>query len=50
MLATLFVGLGATTLIFLSFFLFRYGLERMRQALAHREMTPRKTPAPEGAA
>jgi heme exporter protein C len=50
MLATLFVGLGASTLIFLSFFLFRYGLERMRQASAHREMAPRETPAPEGAA
>jgi heme exporter protein C len=34
MLTTLFTGLAAFTLLFLSFFLFRYGLERMRQALA----------------
>jgi heme exporter protein C len=49
MLATLFVGLGASTLVFLSFFLFRYGLERMTQALAHREMAAQAAPRPEGA-
>jgi heme exporter protein C len=32
MLLTLFTGLGAFTFLFFSFFLFRYGLERMRQA------------------
>jgi heme exporter protein C len=32
MLLTLFTGLGAFTFFFFSFFLFRYGLERMRQA------------------
>lgn len=36
MLATLFTGLAAFTFIFFSFFLFRYGLERMRSASAHR--------------
>jgi len=36
MLATLFTGLAAFTFLFFSFFLFRYGLERTRHALAHR--------------
>ncbi len=38
MLATLFVGLGASTLVFFSLFLFRYGLERMKRASDHRRM------------
>jgi len=38
MLATLFTGLGASTLIFISLFLFRYRLERVKQAMIHREM------------
>jgi heme exporter protein C len=50
MLNTLFVGLGASTLVFFSFFLFRYGLERMKQAHAHREMAAEAAPQPEGAA
>ncbi len=37
MLATLFVGLAAATFVFLSLFLFRYRLERLRQALARRD-------------
>jgi heme exporter protein C len=49
MLATLFVGLGASTLIFFSFFLFRYGLERMKEGLEHREMAADAAPQPEGA-
>lgn len=49
MLATLFVGLGASTLIFFSFFLFRYGLERMKRALDHRQMASEVAPQPEGA-
>lgn len=49
MLATLFVGLGASTLVFFSFFLFRYGLERMNRALAHREIAAQGAPQPEGA-
>jgi heme exporter protein C len=39
MLTTLFTGLAAFTFIFLSFFLFRYALERTRNALAHRGKT-----------
>jgi heme exporter protein C len=35
MLTTLFVGLAATTLVFLSLFRFRYRLERLKRALAH---------------
>jgi heme exporter protein C len=50
MLKTLFVGLGASTLVFFSFFLFRYGLERMKQANEHREMAAESAPQPEGAA
>jgi heme exporter protein C len=38
MLATLFTGLGAMTLLFFSFFLYRYGLERARQEALHREL------------
>ena len=48
MLATLFVGLGASTLLFFSLFLFRYGLERMKRALEHREMVAQVNPRPEG--
>ena len=50
MLITLFTGLAAFTLIFFSFFLFRYGLERMRQALAHRQPRGPETPLPNGVA
>jgi len=49
MLATLFVGLAASTFVFFAFFLFRYGLERMKQALAHREMAAEAAPQPQGA-
>jgi len=38
MLATLMTGLAASTLIFLSLFLFRYGLERVKQAVVVRQM------------
>ena len=48
MLATQFTGLGAFTAHFLSFFLFRYGLERVRRALVHRQMAGEGTPRPEG--
>jgi len=50
MLNTLFMGLAASSLVFFAFFLFRYGLERMEQALAHREMVAEAAPQPEGAA
>ena len=36
MLVTLFVGLAATTLVFLSLFLYRYRLARIRQVLARK--------------
>jgi heme exporter protein C len=48
MLTTLFTGLGAFTVLFLSFFLFRYGLERMKQALAHRQLAGDGAPLQEG--
>ncbi len=38
MLTTLLTGLTAFTFLFSSFFLFRYGLERMRRVSVHREM------------
>jgi len=38
MLAALFTGLGSSTLIFFSLFLFRYRLERVRWVLVHRQM------------
>lgn len=38
MLATLMTGLAASTLIFLSLFLFRYRLERVKQAVAVQQM------------
>lgn len=50
MLATLFVGLGATTLIFFSLFLFRYGLERMTRAFDQQRMASEAASQPEGAA
>jgi heme exporter protein C len=50
MLATLFVGLGSFTLLFFSFFLYRYALERMRTAQAHRVMAGVGQPQPKGAA
>ena len=49
MLATLFVGLGGFTLLFFSLFLLRYGLERMKQTLARREMAPSEAPLQAGA-
>ena len=49
MLATLFVGLGGFTFLFFSFFLYRYALERMRQAVAHRRIVSTGTSLPEGA-
>jgi heme exporter protein C len=48
MLATLFVGLGASTLVFLSLFLFRYRLERIRQVLALRTGASSDAPRTEG--
>jgi heme exporter protein C len=48
MLTTLFTGLAAFTFIFLAFFLFRYGLERMRRALAHKGGAVGSGPLPEG--
>lgn len=49
MLTTLFTGLAAFTLLFFSFFLFRYGLEGMRRASARRALSPRESLQPEGA-
>ena len=48
MLTTLFTGLAAFTFLFFSFFLFRYGLERMREALAHRQTEGPGNPLPNG--
>lgn len=48
MLTTLFTGLGAFTALFLAFFLFRYGLERMRNGLMFRQMSGTEAPLPEG--
>ncbi len=48
MLRTLFVGLGAFTLIFFSLFLYRYGVERMKEALAHRRVASEAAPQVEG--
>jgi len=53
MLTTLFVGFAAFTVLFFAFFLFRYGLEEARQALAlrvaHREAAPSENFRLEGA-
>jgi heme exporter protein C len=49
MLTTLFTGLAAFTLLFFSFFLFRYGLEGMRRASARRALAPRQRFQAEGA-
>jgi heme exporter protein C len=49
MLTTLFTGLAAFTLLFFSFFLFRYGLEGMRRASARRAPSPRESLQAEGA-
>lgn len=49
MLATLFTGLGAFTVLFFAFFLYRYGLERMKRALDHRQLAGDGAPLPEGA-
>ena len=49
MLTTLFVGLGAFTILFFSFFLFRYGLESARRSLAHRRLAQERHPVSEGA-
>ena len=48
MLTTLFTGLGAFTALFLGLFLFRYGLERMKNGLAFRQMSGAESPVPEG--
>ena len=48
MLTTLFTGLGAFTVLFFALFLFRYGLERMKQALAHRQLAGDGAPLQEG--
>jgi heme exporter protein C len=48
MLTTLFVGLGAFTVLFLSFFIFRYALERMNQALVHQQMAGEEAPITKG--
>ncbi len=47
MLVTLFVGLGAFTLLFFSFFLFRYGLEYARNQMVRRG-TPSEVPGLSG--
>jgi heme exporter protein C len=44
MLATLMTGLAASTLIFCSLFLFRYRLERVRQAMVIRQMVADRRP------
>lgn len=49
MLATLFTGLGAMTLLFFSLFLYRYGLERARQEALHRELAEGPNVPSEGA-
>ena len=48
MLTTLFTGLGAFTIIFFGLFLFRYGLENVRQGIIHREVASGGQPRPEG--
>lgn len=48
MLTTLFTGFGAFTALFLAFFLFRYGLERMKTELVFRQMSGKEAPLPEG--
>ncbi len=48
MLTTLFTGFGAFAALFLSFFLFRYGLERMKTELTFRQMSENEAPLPEG--
>jgi len=50
MLLTLFTGLGAFTCLFFSFFLLRYGLERMRNVLVLREAERHGGPAANGVA
>lgn len=48
MLTTLFVGFGAFTVVFFSFFIFRYALERMSQGLVHQQMSGEEVPLTEG--
>jgi len=48
MLTTLFTGLLAFTVLFFALFLFRYGLERMKRALTHRQLAGDGAPLPEG--
>jgi heme exporter protein C len=48
MLATLFTGLAAFTVLFFALFLFRFGLERARRAMIHRELAPGGSLRPEG--
>ncbi len=50
MLTTLLTGLAAFTFLFSSFFLFRYGLERMRRVSVHREMAGGGDPGAQGVA
>ena len=44
MLATLLTGLASATLIFIALFLFRYRLERVKQALVFRGMVAERHP------
>ena len=48
MLTTLFTGLGAFTVLFFAFFIYRYGYERMSQELARRRQAETDVPLPEG--
>ena len=48
MLATLFTGFISFTLVFFALFLFRYGLERTRQAALNRDLARGRQPGPEG--
>ena len=50
MLTTLLTGLAAFTFLFSSFFLFRYGLERMRRVSMHRETAGGRNPRAQGVA
>jgi heme exporter protein C len=50
MLTTLFTGLGAFTLLFLSLFMYRYGLERLTHARAVGRTPAGQEPQPQGVA
>ena len=47
MLTTLFVGLGALTVVFFSIFVFRYGLEHIRRSAQHHSLEGSSSPMPE---